>query len=111
MNNIIKDLAKKTMTEEKKISYFFTIPFLKTNIKPNTISLISFFPPIIGFLLISFGENLQLKLLGWLMFLLWNILDGVDGNIARYKNQLSKTGSLWDATSGYIAMEILHFWI
>ena len=38
------------------------------------------------------------------MFFLWNLLDGVDGNIARYTKQFSKTGSLWDATSGYVAM-------
>lgn len=117
--NVIKDMAEKTMTEEKKkqakndffafyigrpLSYILTVPFLKLHIKPNTVSLISIFPSIIGFLLIGFGETLELKILGWMMFFLWNLLDGVDGNIARYTKQFSKTGALWDATSGYIAM-------
>ncbi|MCI8291279.1 MAG: CDP-alcohol phosphatidyltransferase [Clostridia bacterium] len=112
------------MTEEKKkqakndffayyigrpISYVLTVPFLKLNIKPNTVSLISFFPSIIGFLLIGFGETMILKVIGWLMFFLWNLLDGVDGNIARYKEVFSKTGSLWDATSGYIAMVLMYY--
>lgn len=117
--NILKDIANKTMTQEKRkqakndffafyigrpISYLLTVPFLKTNIKPNMISFISFFPSIIGFLLIGFGKNIVVKIIGWLMFFLWNLLDGVDGNLARYKREFTKTGSLWDATSGYIAM-------
>ena len=117
--NIVKDMAQKTMTPEKRkqakndffafyigrpLSYVFTVPFLKLKIKPNTVSLISIFPSIIGFLLVGFGNALTIKLIGVLMFFLWNLLDGVDGNIARYTKQFSKTGSLWDATSGYVAM-------
>lgn len=117
--NIVKDMAQKTMTPEKRkqakndffafyigrpLSYVLTVPFLKLKIKPNTVSLISIFPSIIGFLLVGFGNTLTIKLIGLLMFFLWNLLDGVDGNIARYTKQFSKTGSLWDATSGYVAM-------
>lgn len=117
--NLIKDIANKTMTEEKKkqakndffafyigrpISYILTVPFLKFNIQPNTVSFISLFPSIIGFILVGFGENKLIKIIGWLMFFLWNLLDGVDGNIARYKHRFTKTGALWDATSGYVAM-------
>lgn len=117
--NIVKDMAQKTMTPEKRkqakndffafyigrpLSYVLTVPFLKLKIKPNTVSLISIFPSIIGFVLVGFGNTLTIKLIGVLMFFLWNLLDGVDGNIARYTKQFSKTGSLWDATSGYVAM-------
>lgn len=116
---ILKDLKEKTMTKEKKsqakndifafyigrpLSYVLTIPFLKLKIKPNTVSILSILPTIVGFLLIGFGNTMTLKLLGWLFFFLWNLLDGVDGNIARYTNQFSKVGSLLDATSGYFAM-------
>ena len=117
--NIVKDMAQKTMTPEKRkqakndffafyigrpLSYVLTVPFLKLKIKPNTVSLISIFPSSSGFLLVGFGNALTIKLIGVLMFFLWNLLDGVDGNIARYTKQFSKTGSLWDATSGYVAM-------
>jgi len=88
----------------RPLSYILTIPFIYTNIKPNTISFISFFPSIIGFILVSFGTTLEIKVIGWVMFFLWNLLDGVDGNLARYKKKFTKTGALWDATSGYIAM-------
>lgn len=122
--NIVKDLAKKTMTEEKRaqakndifafyigrpISYVLTVPFLKMGISPNTVSFLSLFPSIIGFFLIGFGNTMTLKIVGWCMFFLWNLLDGVDGNIARYKKQFSKNGALWDATSGYVAM-VLSFY-
>lgn len=122
--NIVKDLAEKTMTEEKRaqakndifafyigrpISYVLTVPFLKMGISPNTVSFLSLFPSIIGFFLIGFGNTMTLKIVGWCMFFLWNLLDGVDGNIARYKEQFSKNGALWDATSGYVAM-VLSFY-
>lgn len=117
--NIIRALAEKTMTEEKRkqakndffayyvgrpLSYVLTVPFLKLKLKPNVISFISIIPSILGFILIGFEKNLTLKLIGCMMFFLWNLLDGVDGNVARYTKQFSKTGPLWDATSGYIAM-------
>lgn len=116
---LIKEIERASMTPEKMknakndlfafyigrpISYVLTIPFLKLGIKPNTVSFLSLFPSIIGFILVGFGQTLILKIIGWIMFFLWNLLDGVDGNIARYKKQFSKTGSLWDATSGYLAM-------
>ncbi|UJZ87814.1 CDP-alcohol phosphatidyltransferase family protein [Heyndrickxia coagulans] len=119
---IIRDIATKTMTEEKRkmaktdyfafyvgrpLSYILTVPFLRFGIRPNVVSFISFFPPVIGFILVGFGNNLILKLIGWVMFFLWNLLDGVDGNIARYTKCSSKMGSVWDAASGYWAAIML----
>ena len=40
------------------------------------------------------------------MFFLWNLLDGVDGNLARYREQFSKDGSVIDAMSGYASMAL-----
>lgn len=121
---ILRDISKKTMTEEKRkqskndifafyigrpISYVLSVPFIKLKVKPNIITFISFFPSIIGFILVGFGPLLWQKILGWFFFFLWNLLDGVDGNVARYNEDYSKTGSLWDATSGYIAMCLMFF--
>ena len=85
------------------------IPFLYTNISPNAVSLISIIPIIIGFVLMCIGTTKTMLIAGWLMFFLWNLLDGVDGNIARYKKQFSKMGSVYDAMSGYIAMVLSFF--
>lgn len=119
-----KEIAQKTMSAEKKnsakndyfafyigrpLSYVLTIPFLYTNISPNAVSLISIIPIILGFLLMGFGNSKETLLLGWLCFFIWNLLDGVDGNIARYKKQFSKLGSVYDAMSGYIAMDLTFF--
>ncbi|RHR03247.1 CDP-alcohol phosphatidyltransferase family protein [Clostridium sp. AF20-7] len=93
----------------RPLSYILTIPFLHTNISPNTVSLISIIPIIVGFLLMCIGNTNTVLIVGWLMFFLWNLLDGVDGNIARYKKQFSKMGSVYDAMSGYIAMVLSFF--
>ncbi len=119
-----KQIAEKTMLSEKRasakndifafyigrpISYVLTIPFLYTKIRPNTISLISIIPQIIGFVLFYLAENKTMLIIAWLMFFLWNLLDGVDGNVARYKKEFSKLGSVYDAMSGYLASALSFF--
>jgi phosphatidylglycerophosphate synthase len=118
------DIAKITMTPEKRkdaqnnyfafyvgrpLSYLLTIPFLYTNITPNTISIISIIPNVIGFILMGIGNNKATLLYGWGCFFLWNLLDGVDGNIARFKKLSSPMGSVYDAMSGYTALVFSFF--
>lgn len=113
-----KEIADKTMTPEKRalahndyfafyvgrpMSYVLTIPFLYTSISPNTISLISIIPLIVGFLVSCFAKSRLTGVVCWFLFFLWNLLDGVDGNVARYKKQFSKYGSVYDAMAGYAA--------
>ena len=119
-----RDIAKKTMTPEKRkgakydlfafyvgrpISYVLSVPFINMHIRPNVISLLSFIPSLIGFVLLGFGKTPGSRLAGALFFLLWNFMDGIDGNTARYYNQPSKMGRLWDATAGYVATMLLYF--
>ncbi|WP_306423918.1 CDP-alcohol phosphatidyltransferase family protein [Streptococcus pneumoniae] len=47
--------------------------------------------------------------MAWFLFFLWNLLDGVDGNLARYREQYSKDGSVVDAMAGYVAMVLTYF--
>ena len=119
-----KEIEQKSMNPEKRksakndyfasyigrpLSYVLTIPFLYTQITPNAVSLLSIIPTIVGFLLIGWGQEKWILVLGWFCFFLWNLLDGVDGNIARYKKQFSPMGSVYDAMSGYIAMVLSFF--
>lgn len=114
-----KEIEQKTMSPEKRksakndyfafyvgrpLSYILTIPFLYTNITPNAVSLISIIPLIVGFVVMYFANSTGMMILGWACFFLWDLLDGVDGNIARYKKQFSPLGSVYDAMSGYVAM-------
>lgn len=120
----VKDIEEKSMTPQKKamakndlfafyigrpLSYVLTIPFLYTNISPNTISLISIVPAVFGFLAACAAKTKAGMIASWLMFFLWNLLDGVDGNVARYKKQFSKLGSVYDAMAGYIASALMFF--
>lgn len=116
-----RDLRDSTMSPEKyasakqdyfafyigrPLSYWLTIPFLNTKLTPNQISYISIIPIFIGFILMTVSDSKIVLMLGWLMFFLWNLLDGVDGNLARYRKQFSKDGSVIDAMAGYASMAL-----
>ena len=120
----VKDIAEKSMTSDKKasaqsdlfafyvirpISYVASVPFMYTNISPNMISLISIIPVMIGFVLSWFTHSKSEMLVSWFMFFIWDVLDSVDGNVARYKHQLSKLGSVYDAMSGYLEAAFVFF--
>lgn len=115
---------KNTMTEEKKknakndyfafyigrpLSYILTVPFLQLNIKPNFVSILSTVEVIFASVVLSVSYNVKIAVIGWLLFFLWNLLDGVDGNIARLKKISTDLGSVYDAMSGYAAMFLFFF--
>lgn len=119
-----REIEKKAMSPEKRksakndyfafyigrpLSYVLTVPFLYTSISPNEVSMISIVPLIVGFIIMCVGISKEMLVAGWLCFFLWNLLDGVDGNIARYKKKFSKMGSVYDAMSGYVAMVLSFF--
>lgn len=93
----------------RPLSVLMTMPLIHTKIKPTTVTKCSILSAIIGFLFVAFGMIMPMKVLGWLFFLLWNLLDGVDGNLARCTNQCSDFGDLWDTVAGYTAMVLTFF--
>ena len=118
----IKDVRDKTMTQAKRdeaknslfafyvgrpLSYLLTIPFLYTRISPNVITLISLLFSISGFCFITFGQSLLFHIIGFAMFFMWNLFDGVDGNVARYKGLKSANGDLLDTLGGYLSMVLI----
>ena len=120
----IKELHEKTLPDYKKkfvkmdyVSYYLwrpicdyaTIVLLNTKITANFITILSFFSCIISLCFFIFVSNIYGALLGYLFFWIWNICDGIDGNIARYTNTCSKSGDLWDAVAGYAAMFVMYF--
>ena len=120
----IKEIYTKVMPEKKRkeerynifahwigrpISILMTFPLIKTKIKPTTVTKVSIAASIIGFILVAFGRTISFKVTGWFFFLLWNLLDGVDGNLARCTDQCSLLGDLWDTMAGYIAMILTYF--
>ena len=93
----------------RPLSIVATKPLLKTNITPTAVTALSMISTLVGFALVSFGSTLGWKIVGWLGFFMWAILDCVDGNIARCKDQCSKRGELWDAAGGYLALSLIFF--
>lgn len=117
-----KDIENKTMTPAKRaeaknsyfafyvgrpLSYILTIPLLYLNISPNIVTIVSILCSFIGFAFLSFGAGIKYQLIGLLFFFLWNMGDGIDGNIARYKNLKSATGDMLDTLGGYLAMALI----
>lgn len=93
----------------RPISILMTLPLINSKVKPTTVTKWSIAFATAGFALVAFGPNMLIKVLGWLCFLMWNLLDGVDGNLARCTNQCSQMGDLWDTTAGYAAMVFTYF--
>ena len=93
----------------RPLSYALSIPFMYTNISPNAISMISIVPAVFGFLAACYAQSKAGMIASWILFFMWNLLDGVDGNVARYKKQLSKMGSVYDAMAGYIASALMFY--
>lgn len=93
----------------RPLSVLVTKPFLGTKIKPTQITAFSLLCSLIGFFILSFSHTIPLKIVGWLLFFAWAVLDGVDGNYARCSNQCSQLGDLWDTTGGYSAMILMYF--
>ena len=119
-----KEIEEKTMTPAKRamahndyfafyigcpISYLLTIPFLYTKVTPNQVTMLSLVPLLIAFVMSYLGSTTYTFLWTWFFFFLWNLLDGVDGNMARYRKQFSRMGSVYDAMIGYVAMILQPF--
>lgn len=119
-----KDIEEKTMTPAKRamahndyfafyigrpISYLLTIPFLYTKVTPNQVTMLSLIPLLIAFVMSYLGSTTYTFLWTWFFFFLWNLLDGVDGNMARYRKLFSRMGSVYDAMIGYVAMILQPF--
>ena len=113
-----KDFVAKAMPPEKAkvarrciighyllrpIDNIISIPLAKLGVEPNTISYISLIPILVSFGVFAMADTVQDFIIGWLLIFIWSILDGVDGNIARYCEKTSVKGALLDAIIGWIA--------
>lgn len=93
----------------RPLSIVATMPLMKSKVSPTTVTIVSVCASIIGFFLMTILHGSMIwKVVGWLFFFLWAILDCVDGNLARAKNQCSQKGELWDAIGGYATMVLMY---
>ena len=85
----------------RKISIYITKLLLKTEVTPNQISGLSILIGIIAGIFFVFG-NYWYTLVGALLLLLSNIVDCVDGEIARYRKSASVAGKYIESLNDYI---------
>ena len=119
-----EELHKKTLPEKKKkfvkvdfVSYylwrplcdFISILLMPTKITPTMVTIFSFYTSLLSLVTFVLFPSKLGAIAGYFLIWLWNISDGIDGNIARYKGQFSKSGDLWDATAGYMALVSFYF--
>ncbi len=90
------------------LSFYLSIPFTWTNLSPNQITGISQITQLAGLLLIACLPELW-PLLGLALFYLGDLLDYVDGNIARFRQQTSKIGVFYDQLGHVVIAPLFYF--
>lgn len=119
-----KELRVKSMPPEKEagakkdvvshylvrpISDIMTLPCLSLHISATAVTKFSLLPILFALVVAVFADGTAWFCVVWSAIFLWNLLDGVDGNIARYTDTCSPYGGLWDAAVGYLAMFVNYF--
>lgn len=97
----------------RKFSFWITLICIRLKIHSNTITAVSLFFAVSGALLQSLTDVKYLNI-SILFILLYNLLDHVDGELARYEKVIKKEekgldGSYFDALVHYIFTPILFF--
>jgi len=86
----------------RPLAFLVVISVYNTKIKPDHLTLMAMLAGITGGLFYSLGTH-QSAILGAICYLLFNILDCSDGQMARIKKNGSSVGRLLDGIADYIA--------
>lgn len=118
MKYSMRDVTKSYTPEKRKktsiwarifsrpLSFVVTYVLINLGFTANIVSIISIFEALLACAFLIVGG----KLLPWgvALFLLWDVLDCTDGNIARVKGSASLVGEYMDAISGYTAPAFIY---
>ena len=116
--NIIKDIKSACSSKEndynsflisilRPISYYPTKIFIKLGFTPNGITYLNYILVFYAiYLFLTINESLIYFAVVLLFF--WQLLDIIDGNIARYQKKTSKKGAFIDHMLGIILLSILY---
>lgn len=109
------DLKSKTSIYHiyRNFSTPFTYIFVKLGISPSAISILNFFPNLVGYTFLSMGTYFSI-FIGLLFFILYKILDCSDGEVARIQNpkamdpmNKNKEGEFFDSLGHFIEPVLL----
>ena len=90
----------------RPLSYLITYLMINMGLSANAVSVMSIFVALAACVLIMMGN--PISTIGVFLFLFWNVMDCVDGNIARVKHTASLKGDFFDAVSGYTAAAFIY---
>ncbi|MBI4287983.1 MAG: CDP-alcohol phosphatidyltransferase family protein [Chloroflexi bacterium] len=88
----------------RRTSFYPTWLLVRLGLSANTVTALSFVVGLAGAALLVAAWRDALPLAGAVLVNLWNWLDYVDGNIARYKRSESSYGHLLDQTVGSVVV-------
>jgi hypothetical protein len=94
----------------RPLAFFFVKATYSTNLTPNQVSSIAMLFGVIGGILFGFGTRDYL-LLGAGFYLVCNILDCADGQIARLKKNGTKVGRIVDGFIDYVVSTVVYIGI
>lgn len=92
---------------KRYLSFYCSIPFVYLPLSPNQITALANFVQLLGIVCIASLSDYH-RLLGLCLYYLGDLLDFVDGNIARYQNECSVTGVFLDQL-GHVLIAPLFF--
>jgi hypothetical protein len=112
-----KSSLKKIEVEEAFDLYFYRpLAFLlvkliySTNITPNQLTVISMIFGVLGGVSYSFGNH-KAYIAGAILYLLYNVVDCSDGQLARMKKNGTKVGRILDGIADYVVSVALYLGI
>lgn len=101
-----KDTSIWAMIFSRPLSFLVTYVMINLGFSANTVSVLSIFVALAACILIMIGH--PISTIGVFVFLFWDVMDCVDGNIARVKRTASAKGEFMDAVSGYTAPAFIY---
>lgn len=90
----------------RPLSFLLTYILINIGASANTVSIFSIFEAMLACAFLMIGGKFLIW--GIILFLLWDVLDCTDGNIARVKGTSSLVGEYMDAISGYTAPAFIY---
>lgn len=76
--------------------------FAKLRLTPNTVSLTGMLSGLLAALAYYHYQNLQCAIAGFVLMIVWHIMDGADGQLARLTQSQSHSGKIIDGICDYV---------
>lgn len=92
----------------RKISFFFTWLFLNLGFSANQVTFLQILAGILGSIFLAF-KSIKFLLLGIFFLQLGFLFDNIDGEIARYRKEVSLTGKYLDTIGHEIVVPLMYF--